>query len=78
MNYYDNMVRTILTEFNGISENKAKYYANVIGNYIRKQHIDIYELHISKDNYITFEYGYYSYHNIKINDVDVYLTIRVD
>lgn len=77
-NHYENTKSEIRKEFTNFSEKQVTHAANVVCNYLRKQCFDLWEVHISKVNYKTFEHGYYAYTNVVACNEIIYLTIRVD
>lgn len=77
-NHYENTLVEIRKTFANFNENQCVHAARVVCNYIKRQAFDIYEVHISKGDYLIFESGYYTYSNVVACKEIIYLTFRID
>lgn len=76
--HYANTKVAISESFPHFNEKQVTHSANVVCNYLKRQCFDLCEVHISRDDYLTFDCGYYAYTNVVACKEIIYLTIRVD
>lgn len=77
-NHYENTKLEIAKEFPEFSEKQVIHAANVVCNYLKRQCFDLWEVYISKGNYVTLDHGNFTYSNVVACKEIIYLTIRID